>query len=238
MTTGAAAHREAPPSHRKPGNIKARSGHSFTRSVLTGAPATGAKSSAPRCPAPDQAALRHKATATSTAKKSGKRHLSPAAGKCARPPPAPDCGASRAPSSETALTGHVRQRQAPAATRQPPRTAPATRRPRPRRPPDPAGDHGDRGTHGRPASRVARSAIAAGDATKERPLRETDGPRTIGSRFQGKPRKQPPPDKSAIARGQPSAQAPARPRPVVKPQVTGTPKPVSVSQSKVRNPRR
>ena len=160
---------------------------------------------------------------------SGREVRTPAAGPSSRGLPAP--------SSETALTGPVRQRQAAAATRQPPPHAPATCRPRPRRPLNRQATRGP-GDPVPPASRVARSAIAAGDATKERPLREADGPRTIGSRFQGKPRKQPPPDKSAIAQGQPSAQAPARPRPGVKPQVTGPPKPVSASQPKVRNPRR
>jgi hypothetical protein len=86
---------------------------------------------------------------------------------------APIVGASRNLSREPALTGPVRQRQAAAATRQP---HPKASRPRAPRPPPPGPRHplnrqgpGDRGTHGRPGSKVARSGIAAGDATRERP---------------------------------------------------------------------
>jgi hypothetical protein len=117
-----------------------------------------AQIAAPRAtPALTVAVARDKST--STARKSGKRHLSSAGEKCTHPPPHPHCGASRVPSSETALTGPFRQTAGNSShpgsrTRRPPQRRHAKRAkaparqpaspPRPRteeRQPAPAGPH-------------------------------------------------------------------------------------------------
>ncbi|MCW2929100.1 MAG: hypothetical protein JWM19_62, partial [Actinomycetia bacterium] len=158
----------SPPKHRRTNDPSQRpySTYFIYTECTHGCHPTGAKSSAPRRPAPGRPALRQKPT--STARKSGKRHLSPAGEKCARPPPAPHCGASRAPSSETALTGPVRQRQAPAATRQPPRTA---RPPAARTEPG----HAAPGTGRRPGDRGLPAAPGLGGAKRHRRRRRDRG---------------------------------------------------------------
>jgi hypothetical protein len=119
-------------------------------------PPTGAKSSAPRRPAPDRPALR-----PVNVKSQEKRQEAPIASGRENAPARrrPSIvNAAWPPSSETALTAPVRQPQAAAATPQQCPQAPASPRPEPA---------GDQGTGGLPAapSQGRREAPSCSDAT-------------------------------------------------------------------------
>jgi hypothetical protein len=137
---------------------------SFTQSVLAGAPATGAKSSAPRCPDPDRRALSQRQGQRQGQRKAARGTYPRWVRRALTHRRPPTVGASRVLSRETALTGPVRQPQAAAATRQPhpkasARGLPVRRRRQPRRPREPAGDRGP-GDSRPPRVKGGASAIA------------------------------------------------------------------------------